>query len=389
VKRVAILGSTGSIGTQAIEVVRANPDRLRVVALAAGWNSRLLSAQASEFHPEVVALRAEDPSLAGSLPTGTRLVVGDEGVLELAAWPSADVVLNALTGSAGLRPTLTALTAGKSVALANKESLIVGGDLVTRLVAGRPGKLIPVDSEHSALAQCLASGRISEVSRLIVTASGGPFRGWSRERLERVTVEQALDHPTWRMGKVITVNSATLMNKGLEVIEAHYLFDLPYESIEVVVHPQSVVHGMVEFRDGSTIAQMSRPDMRLPIQLALGLPERFPEGVAKLDWTRARTLEFEPLDRETFPSVDLAVQAGRRGGTCPAVMNAANEEAVGAFLKGRLSFLAITEVVRQTVEAHEDVSAPDLDAIETAEVWARREARALIARLSGDSNGKD
>jgi 1-deoxy-D-xylulose-5-phosphate reductoisomerase len=379
---VAVLGSTGSIGVQALEVVQASGNRFRVVALAARRSADRLAVQAREFRPARVALvePAEAAVLARDLPPGCRLEVGPEAVAELGAAEGAEVVLNGVTGSVGLAPTLHALHAGRRLALANKESLIVGGELVTRLA--RPGQIVPVDSEHSGLAQCLRAGRAEEVARLVVTASGGPFRGATPADLATVTPEDALAHPTWAMGPVITVNSATLMNKGLEVIEAHLLFGLPFERIEVVVHPQSVVHALVEFADGSTIAQLSMPDMRLPIGLALGWPERSEVPVGRLDWTRALTLEFAPVDRATFPLLDLAVAAGRAGGTAPAVLNAANEEAVGAFLARRLPFPGIAEVVTRVLAAHTQPAELSLAVVLAAEQWSRDLARTLVEDLS-------
>jgi 1-deoxy-D-xylulose-5-phosphate reductoisomerase len=379
---VALLGSTGSIGEQALDVIRATPGRFRVVALAAGSSAAKLAAQARELRPAAVGLvdQAEAAGLAAELPPGCRLVVGSEAVADLAAADGADVVLNGITGSVGLAPTLRALEAGRRLALANKESLIVGGELVTALA--RPGQIVPVDSEHSGLAQCLRAGRPEEVARLVVTASGGPFRGRPAAELATVTPAEALAHPTWAMGPVISVNSATLMNKGLEVIEAHLLFGIPYDRIEVVVHPQSIVHAMVEWCDGSTVAQLSRPDMRLPIGLALGWPERADWAVGRLDWSRRSTLEFQPVDRTTFPLLDLAVRAGRQGGTAPAVLNAANEEAVAAFLAGRLPFPGIAEVVAEAFERHRPCAALDLEAVLAAERWSRDLARTLVADLT-------
>jgi 1-deoxy-D-xylulose-5-phosphate reductoisomerase len=379
---VALLGSTGSVGEQALDVIRATPGRFRVVALAAARSAAKLAAQARELRPAAVGLadEAEAAGLAAELPPGCRLVVGAEAVADLAAADGADVVLNGVTGSVGLAPTLRALEAGRRLALANKESLIVGGELVTALA--KPGQIVPVDSEHSGLAQCLRAGGPEEVARLVVTASGGPFRGRSAAELADVTPAQALAHPTWAMGPVITVNSATLMNKGLEVIEAHLLFEIPYDRIEVVVHPQSIVHAMVEWCDGSTVAQLSMPDMRLPIGLALGWPERADRAVGRMDWTRASTLEFHPVDRATFPLLDLAVRAGRRGGTAPAVLNAANEETVAAFLAGRLPFPGIAEVVAEVVERHRPCPVLDLEAVLAAERWSRDLARTLVADLT-------
>jgi 1-deoxy-D-xylulose-5-phosphate reductoisomerase len=379
---VALLGSTGSVGEQALDVIRAAQGRFRVVALAAGRSAERLAAQARELRPAAVGLVDETraAALAAELPPGCRLAVGAEAVAELAAGDDADVVLNGITGSAGLAPTLRALEAGRRLALANKESLIVGGELVTALA--KPGQIVPVDSEHSGLAQCLRAGRPDEVARLVVTASGGPFRGRSAADLAAVTPAEALAHPTWAMGPVITVNSATLMNKGLEVIEAHLLFGVPYDRIEVVVHPQSIVHAMVEWCDGSTVAQLSMPDMRLPIGLALGWPERDERPLGRIDWTRAATLEFQPVDRATFPLLDLAVEAGRQGGTAPAALNAANEEAVDAFLAGRLPFPGIAEVVAEISRRHRPPAALDLEAVLATERWSRGLARTLVEDLT-------
>jgi 1-deoxy-D-xylulose-5-phosphate reductoisomerase len=392
-RAVTILGSTGSIGTQALEVVTAHPERFVISGLAAGSRDDLLVEQARTYGVRRVALadpaaavRARQALRADPGPARSRhpwqpveVLEGPEGVVELAGTPSpqaqgrgpaADVVLNGMVGSRGLLATLAALHAGRRVALANKESLIVGGDLVRR-AAHLPDQLVPVDSEHSALAQCLRAGAGNEVARLVLTASGGPFRGRSRHELADVTVADALAHPTWSMGTVISVNSATLANKGLEVIEAHLLFDIPYERIAVVVHPQSIIHGMVEFRDGATVAKLSPPDMRLPIQVALGWPERLEFAPARMDWTAPLALQFEPVDRTAFPMLDLAFEAGRRGGTAPAAYNAANEEAVAAFLDGRLPFLGIPAVVEAILGAHHTESDPDLDTVLAAEREAR------------------
>ncbi|MGE3192944.1 MAG: 1-deoxy-D-xylulose-5-phosphate reductoisomerase [Microbacteriaceae bacterium] len=355
-RRVLILGSTGSIGTQALDVIAANRDRFEVVGLAAGSDAAGLAAQAAEFGVERTAL-------------------GVDETVALVRETPADVVLNGITGSVGLAPTLAALEAGATLALANKESLIVGGELVTGAAA--PGQIVPVDSEHSALAQALRSGEHSEVRRLVLTASGGPFRGRDRESLRDVTPAEALAHPTWDMGLVVTTNSATLVNKGLEVIEAHLLFDIPYERIEVTVHPQSVVHSMVEFVDGSTIAQASPPDMRLPISLGLDWPHRVAGVGVPLDWTVAHTWTFEPLDVDAFPSVGLAKRVGEAGATYPAVFNAANEQAVAAFHAGRIGYLDIVDTVQRVVDAHQP-QGMSLDAVFEAEVWARATADAII-----------
>jgi 1-deoxy-D-xylulose-5-phosphate reductoisomerase len=378
-RSVAVLGSTGSIGTQALQVVGEHPERFRVGALAAGRNAGLVIEQARSHGVGLVAMAdaAAAREVRAALGGRVEVLEGPEGVAEVAG-SGADVVVNGLVGSLGLVPTLAALQAGSRLALANKESLIVGGDLV--LAAAAPGQLVPVDSEHSALAQCLRGGSPEEVARLVVTASGGPFRGRSREELESVTAAEALAHPTWDMGAVITINSATLANKGLEVIEAHLLFGVDYDRIEVVVHPQSIVHSMVEFHDGATIANLSPPDMRLPIQLALGWPERLASAPTRMDWTRAQALEFEPVDADTFRMLPLSVAAGRAGGTAPAVLNAANEEAVAAFLEGKIGFLGIADAVAAVLEEHDVEPAADLESVLGAERWARRRAREHLVR---------
>jgi 1-deoxy-D-xylulose-5-phosphate reductoisomerase len=405
VRDVVILGSTGSIGTQAIDVVRRNPDRFRVVGIAAGGaDVGLLARQALDLGVEVVAVAkasaAQDLQLAfyaaaqaAGFSSGEsrvpKILAGPDAATELAGSASlaCDVVLNGMTGSIGLAPTLAALDAGRTLALANKESLIAGGPLVKAAVQ-RPDQLVPVDSEHSALAQCLRAGSTDEVRRLVLTASGGPFRGRSRDQLTDVTPADALAHPTWSMGPVVTVNSATLMNKGLELIEAHLLFDVPYDRIDVVVHPQSVVHSMVEFADGSTIAQASPPDMRLPIALALGWPDRVPDAAPGCDWTTASTWEFLPLDDAAFPAVQVARRAGLAGGTAPAALNAANEVCVEAFLAGRLAFPVICDTVAAVLDEHEtrdrsglgnDLSLAD---VLSAETWARERAHHLTSGSS-------
>jgi 1-deoxy-D-xylulose-5-phosphate reductoisomerase len=425
---VVLLGSTGSIGTQTLDVIRRNPGRFRITALASGGgNPGLLAAQAIEFGAAVVAVaqesaagevlealkahaaRAGRAQRTGQVPaplTGQRLapparngaasapghrvppaggdglaplpsvLAGPDAVAEVAAWP-ADVVLNAVTGFSGLAATLAALRAGRVLALANKESLITGGPLVAGLAG--PGQIVPVDSEHSAIAQCLRGGSAGEVARLVLTASGGPFRGRSRAELEGITPEQALAHPTWNMGPVITINSATLVNKGLEVIEAHLLFGLEFGKIKVVVHPQSVIHSMVEFTDGSTIAQASPPDMRIPIALALGWPDRVPGAAPAIDWSAAHTWTFEPLDEDAFPAVSIARQAGQAGGTAPAAYNAANEVCVDAFMAGKLPFAGIVDTVAQVVSEHDGRAgdAVSLADVRAADGWARARAAEL------------
>jgi 1-deoxy-D-xylulose-5-phosphate reductoisomerase len=359
-RRVIVLGSTGSIGTQALDVIRANPRRFELVGLAAGSNAEMLAEQAAQFQVDDTALGAVEAE-------------------QLVRDVEADVVLNAITGSIGLGSTLAALKAGRTLALANKESLIVGGDLV--LAAAAPGQIVPVDSEHSALAQALLAGTHAEVRRLVVTASGGPFRGRTRTELTEVTPAEALAHPTWDMGRMVTTNSATLVNKGLEVIEAHLLFDVAYDDIEVVVHPQSIVHSMVEFIDGSTIAQASPPDMRLPISLGLDWPNRVGGVGRPLDWTSATSWTFEPLDSQAFPSVVLAKAVGRAGGTFPAVYNAANEQAVDAFHEGRLSFLGIVDTIARVIDAHDAPGVLTVESLAAAESWARASADRMIAAL--------
>jgi 1-deoxy-D-xylulose-5-phosphate reductoisomerase len=381
-RTLTILGSTGSVGTQALDVVRRNPDRFRVAGLsAAGGNQELLLGQIREFLPPVVAVA--DEQAGGELRErlgqvrGVEVLVGPDASQTLAADTEADVVLNALVGSAGLAPTLAALQAGKTLALANKESLVVGGDLVTDLVKGEPERLLPVDSEHAALAMALRHERREDLKRVVLTGSGGPFRGWTRAELAKASVKEALQHPVWSMGPKITIDSATLMNKGLEVIEAHHLFDLEYSQIHVLIHPEGAVHAMAEFRDGSLRAEMAKPDMRLPIQLALAWPERLPTGVEPLPLTE-RPLTFEPIDREAFPAVDLAYRVGGLGLTFPAVMNASNEVAVMAFLEGKIPLTRIVEIVQTVVDEHEPASVVSIVNIERADGWARQRTAEII-----------
>ncbi|WP_329057183.1 MULTISPECIES: 1-deoxy-D-xylulose-5-phosphate reductoisomerase [unclassified Streptomyces] len=398
---VVILGSTGSIGTQAIDLVLRNPDRFTVTALsAAGGRVGLLAEQARRLRVRTVAVAREDvvPALREALRAQyaadeplPEILAGPDAATQVAASP-CHTVLNGITGSIGLAPTLAALEAGRTLALANKESLIVGGPLVKALA--KPGQIIPVDSEHAALFQGLAAGKRSDVRKLVVTASGGPFRGRTKADLAHVTPEDALAHPTWAMGPVITVNSATLVNKGLEVIEAHLLYDIPFERIEVVVHPQSYVHSMVEFTDGSTLAQATPPDMRGPIAIGLGWPERIPDAAPAFDWTKASSWEFFPLDTEAFPSVGLARHVGELAGTAPAVFNAANEECVDAFLNGALPFNGIMDTVTKVVEEHgvpstttSGTSLTVADVLE-AETWARARARELTAQATSTAEAR-
>ena len=376
-RSVVILGSTGSIGRQALDVIGRNSELFSVAALAAGGaNVSLLIEQARRFKPSVVGVAAGDrEQLAAALP-GIEVIIAPNAAEEIAAIP-ADVTLNAMTGSIGLRPTLAALNVGNALALANKESLVAGGPLVT--AKAKPGQLIAVDSEHSALAQAMRSGASKEIARMILTASGGPFR--LRSDLGDITVAQALNHPTWNMGPVVTVNSATLVNKGLEIIEAHFLFGIPYAAIEAVIHPQSIVHSMVEFVDGSLIAQASPPDMTLPISLALNWPDRVAAAIPPLDWSTRHTWEFEPIDSQRFPAVDLARRCGAVGGGAPAAFNAANEEAVEAFIRERITFTDIVEIVDEVlIQIGGDVSAAlrDVDDVSAVEENARAVANELI-----------
>jgi 1-deoxy-D-xylulose-5-phosphate reductoisomerase len=377
-RALAILGSTGSIGTQALDVVRRSPDRFKVVGLAAGSQHELLVGQVREFMPPLVAIADEEAAneikrQLGSV-RGVEILAGPDATEILARETDADMVLNAMVGAVGLAPSLAALQSGKMLALANKESLVVGGELIMDLVKGEPDRLVPVDSEHSALAQCLHGERREDLKRVVITASGGPFRGWTRAELAKASVKEALAHPTWNMGPKITIDSATLMNKGLEVIEAHYLFGLDYKLIDVVVHPESIIHGIAEFTDGSMVAQMAPADMRLPIQLALAFPDRLGAGIKGLDLAKLGRLTFEELDREAFPAVDLAYRAGQLGLTYPASLNAANEVAVMAFLEGKIPLTRVVEIVQTVVDEHEPASGVSVVHIERADGWARRRA---------------
>jgi 1-deoxy-D-xylulose-5-phosphate reductoisomerase len=387
-RRIVLLGSTGSIGTQAIDVVDGAPHLFEVVALSAGGgNLELLAQQAVHTQAAAVGMAQGDPrrlqdliddaaraaGLAGYRP---EVISGPDASTRIAA-VEADVVLNGITGSIGLAPTLAALESGATLALANKESLIVGGSLVK--AAAAEGQIVPVDSEHSAIAQCLRSGSAAEVDRLILTASGGPFRGRTREQLSSVSPAEALAHPTWDMGLMVTTNSASLVNKGLEVIEAHLLFDIPLDRIDVVVHPQSVVHSMVQFVDGSIIAQASPPDMRLPIALGLGWPDRVPQAATPCDWTQATSWTFEPLDAAAFPAVGLAKDAAKQGSTYPAVFNAANEEAVMAFHAGRIRFTDIVDTIEAVLSEHPGSSVLTVESVLDAEKWARARTHERLA----------
>jgi 1-deoxy-D-xylulose-5-phosphate reductoisomerase len=374
-REIVILGSTGSIGVQALEIVAAHPNKFRVVGLSAGRkNPALLMEQAKKFNVPIVGSMAPAPQT-----DGVKVIDGDNSSVEIAALP-CDIVLNGITGSIGLGPTLSALAVGNKVALANKESLVAGGELVMKY--GRD-KLIPVDSEHSAIFQAMLAGKESDVKKLILTASGGPFR--DRSDLSDVSVADALNHPTWSMGEVVTINSATLLNKGLEIIEAHYLFDLAYEMIEAVIHPQSVVHSLVEFNDGSTIAQASPPNMKGPIAYALAYPERINKACAPIDWSKSHTWNFSPIDNEKYPAIELAKRCGELGGGLPAIYNAANEVAVAAFLAQRIKFTAIIELVEQVVQSfgsNTPTTIRDISDVSAIEQSARMKAEELIKEIA-------
>jgi 1-deoxy-D-xylulose-5-phosphate reductoisomerase len=371
IKRLAILGSTGSIGRQTLQVVRNLPSRFRVVALTAGQNIDLLSRQIEEFRPSFVHCQAGQPH--SHSPADFEYLSPEE----IACHTEVDIVVVATSGKAGLTAVLSAVGAGKDVALANKESLVMAGDIITRETKASGARIFPVDSEHSAIWQCLR-GEEQPVARVILTASGGPFRGYSPEELARVTASQALKHPSWQMGKKVTIDSATLMNKGLEIIEAHWLFDVPYDRIQVVVHPQSIIHSMVEFADGSIKAQMSYPDMRLPIQYALTYPERLPNAeLPRMDWSAVQKLTFEQPDPDRFPCLRLAVEAGKTGGTQPAVLCAADEVAVDLFLSGDIGFADIARLVGQVLAEHETITGPGLEDIISADGWARQRVHVL------------
>jgi 1-deoxy-D-xylulose-5-phosphate reductoisomerase len=375
-RRVAVLGSTGSIGASALDVVRHLPHQLSLIGLAAYSKWEHLAQQCREFQPRLAVigdLNAFRQADRAAFPRQTEVLGGPEGIAELVTAVDVDVVLSAVVGAAGLNGTWAALEAGKTVALANKETLVVGGPLVTELASRRGAKLLPVDSEHSAIFQALAGHSATDVSRVVLTASGGPFRGKRSLELANVTPEQALQHPTWRMGPKITIDSATLMNKALEIIEARWLFGLTADQIDVIVHPESIVHSFVEYADGSVLAQMSPPDMRLPIQLALLHPLRMNGPAKKLDWQSLRQLHFEPPDRETFRALDLGFEVARRGGTCGAVLNAANEAAVDGFLAGRLPFLDIARCCRAVLDAHTYDPRPTLEGLLALDRWARQE----------------
>jgi 1-deoxy-D-xylulose-5-phosphate reductoisomerase len=375
-KTIAILGSTGSIGTQTLDIVRNNED-LEVCALSAASNVTLLEEQIREFHPKLAVVYNEEA--AGILKsriadTATVVKTGMEGLLELAAMPESDILVTAIVGMIGIRPTITAIEAGKDIALANKETLVTAGHLIMPLAKEKGVQILPVDSEHSAIFQCLHGESQNRISRLLITASGGPFRGKKTEELEGMTAADALKHPTWSMGKKITIDSSTLVNKGLEVLEAHWLFDVDLDQIEVVVQPQSIIHSMVEFEDGAVMAQLGTPDMRLPIQYALYYPDRSPLPGDRLDFTKLAGITIDKPDMETFRGLKLAIEAGKTGGSMPTVFNAANEEAVAAFLADKIRFLDIYRIIEESMKRHKVIAHPDLDQILETE----RETREYI-----------
>ena len=382
-KNITLLGSTGSIGRQTVEVALANPDKIKIKALVAHKSYELLEEQIKALQPDLAVLSDKEAAarLAKRYHGKTELLAGDEGVLAAATYSGADTVLASMVGYAGLRPTLAAINCGKHIALANKETLVAAGSIVMQAVADKGVHLTPVDSEHSAIFQALRGGKASEVKRLIITASGGPFRGKKRSELENVTLAQCLNHPNWSMGKKVTLDSSTLANKGLEVMEAHWLFNMPYDKIAVVVHPQSIVHSLVEFCDGSVIAQMGDPDMRLPIQYALSWPERYPYAFDQLDLVKYGSLTFEAPDLEAFPSLKIAIDCGKAGGTLPCAFNAANEEAVNAFLEGKIKYLDIPYITATVTQKHASVAAPTIEDIEAADAAARTAAQAVIKSL--------
>ena len=382
-KNITLLGSTGSIGRQTVEVALANPDKIKIKALVAHKSDELLEEQIKVLQPDLAVLSDKEAAarLTSRYHGRTEILAGEEGVLAAATYAGSDTVLASMVGYAGLRPTLAAINCGKNIALANKETLVAAGSIVMQAVADKGVSLTPVDSEHSAIFQSLRGGRENEVKRLIITASGGPFRGKKRSELENVTLAQCLNHPNWSMGKKVTLDSSTLANKGLEVMEAHWLFNMPYEKIAVVVHPQSIVHSLVEFCDGSVIAQMGDPDMRLPIQYALSWPERYPYAFDQLDLVKYGTLTFEAPDLEAFPSLAIAIECGKAGGTLPCAFNAANEEAVNAFLEGKIKYLDIPYITASVTQAHHNVLVPTLEDIEAADAAARVAAQAVIRSL--------
>ncbi|OGX61005.1 MAG: 1-deoxy-D-xylulose-5-phosphate reductoisomerase [Paenibacillus sp. RIFOXYA1_FULL_44_5] len=372
-KKIAILGSTGSIGTQTLDVISHYPEQFTVEGLAAGMNIELLEEQIHQFHPRKVSVATKDLAdrLKLQIPSHVEVLYGNEGMLEISAGTDAEFVMSALVGSVGLQPTLAAIEAGKDIGLANKETLVTAGHLVTEQVKKHHVKLLPVDSEHSAVFQCLNGEKLSQVSKIFLTASGGAFRDRSREQLHNVSIEEALKHPNWSMGAKITIDSATMANKGLEVMEAHWLFHLPYEQIEVLIHPESIIHSMVEYVDNSVIAQLGNPDMRIPIQYALTYPDRIPNPSQPLNLAQIGSLHFKAADFKRYPCLQMAFDSGKAGGTAPTVFNAANEEAVARFLRKEIRFLDIEAIIEDALSQHQVSSNPDLEHIMEVDLWAR------------------
>lgn len=379
-KNIVILGSTGSIGVQTLEIIREHPDRFRVLGLSCNNSWQKLADQVNEFRPEY-ALMVQDSNFSSLKNrihhSDTTLLTGQDELLQLAALEEADIVLNSLVGYAGFEPTIEALKSGNKVALANKESLVVGGAIVREMIGDQAGRLIPVDSEHSAMLQCLVGEPADEVEKLIITASGGPFRTWSKEQMEQITVKEALDHPNWSMGSKITVDSATMMNKGLEIIEAHWLFDIPLERIEAVVHPQSIVHSVITFNDGSSKAQLGPPTMKVPILYALTYPDRTTLDVPRINWQQAFDLTFEPVDYDRFPCLGLALEAARQGGVAPAILNAANEVAVARFLNEEITYIQIPIIIESCLERLNNSGTVSLDTLKKIDEQARNMARII------------
>ena len=373
-KNIVILGSTGSIGEQALDIVREHPDRFSVLAISCNSSWKKLLNQAREFTPKYALIVSDKHAdkLKGKLPDETKLLVGSKDLLELATLSDADVILNSLIGYSGFQPTVKAIKAGKKVALANKESLVVGGALINDLLGDNREQLIPVDSEHSAMLQCLVGESVNQIEQLIITASGGPFRSWSKEQMKQITVEDALDHPNWSMGNKITIDSATMMNKGLEIIEAHWLFDIPLEKIEPVLHPQSIIHSVITFTDGSSKAQLGPPTMRVPILYALTYPDRIDLDAPRLDWKSAFNLNFEPVDYDRFPCLRLAIEAIKEGGLAPAILNAANEVAVDRFLKEEITYIEISKVIESCLEQLNNSGSVTLESLKNIDQRARK-----------------
>ena len=384
-KKITILGSTGSIGCSALDVVGKNPDRFQIVALAAGENIKKLKEQIEKFRPKVAAVRTKETALklrkALTVKTRVKIVYEVDGLKEVASFPSADIVISAISGSAGLVPTLAAINAGKDIALANKETMVLAGEIVTKLAIKKRIKIIPVDSEHSAIFQCLEGSKRENLRRIILTASGGPFLNFTDNQLKKVTLNQTLHHPKWKMGKKITVDSASMMNKGLEVIEAKWLFDMDINAIDVLIHPQSIVHSMVEFNDGALLAQMGVPDMKIPIAYALTYPERIINNIAPLNLAKVNNLEFYKPDTKKFPCLDIACKAGVDGGTAPAVLNAADEIAVQAFMQKKIRFIDLPKIIEKVLNAHIIIKNPSLEDILQADRWARMETQKTTERM--------